>query len=82
LKCEVCGENVECPEHGEKWIVKEYSDLDGSVFYYCEKCVVEYATALGAIVHDHIFEKIIASAKEMGVKVEGKPWWQKQKTTI
>jgi len=49
-RCKLCGKEVTCPEHGDKYIVEE-RDVDGGYFYYCEKCVEEYETALGSLVH-------------------------------
>jgi hypothetical protein len=63
-KCEVCGKKVECREHGAGHIVKDYA-LDGLVFYYCTKCVEEYETAFGAVVHDHFIEVLAEFAKQI-----------------
>ena len=53
MKCKKCGKKVSCKEHGEEYI-EEIMDLAGLPVYYCDKCVEEYRTALGAIVHDHL----------------------------
>lgn len=55
MKCKICGKKVSCKEHGDTFIVED-EDLCGLKFYYCDKCVEEYFTALGAVVHDHIVD--------------------------
>jgi len=76
--CEYCGARIRCPEHGVTYIVKDY-DSYGFPFYYCDKCVEEYHTALGALMHDHILD-ILAGVEEYlspgcRVKVKKRRWW-------
>jgi hypothetical protein len=52
VKCEVCGRRFRCEEHGFKYIKKILDSFDNPV-YFCEKCVIEYKTVFGAIVHMH-----------------------------
>lgn len=55
MKCKICDKKVLCKEHGNAY-VHEDEDLCGLAFYWCEKCVEKYFTALGAIIHDHIID--------------------------
>jgi len=52
INCEICGEKVKCEEHGTKHVKKILDSFDNPV-YFCEKCVIDYKTAFGAIVHWH-----------------------------
>jgi len=52
INCEICGEKVKCKEHGNKHVKIVLDSFDQPV-YFCEKCVIEYHTAFGAIVHWH-----------------------------
>jgi len=58
-KCPECGARVKCEEHGRWWIHayhEEEPKIALGASFWCEKCVEEYETAGGAIVHDHIFD--------------------------
>jgi hypothetical protein len=52
MRCKFCNKKVACSEHGEHYI--EEIMESGIPVYYCSKCVEEYKTAFGAIVHDHL----------------------------
>jgi|BEDMetMinimDraft_1075159.scaffolds.fasta_scaffold36386_2 hypothetical protein len=52
INCKICGEKVKCEEHGSKHVKIVLDSFDQPV-YFCEKCVIEYHTAFGAIVHWH-----------------------------
>jgi hypothetical protein len=52
VKCPLCKEKVECDKHGVKYI-KYIIDMFDNPVYYCEKCVIEYKTVFGAIIHMH-----------------------------
>ena len=52
VNCVVCNEKVKCKEHGTKHI-KHIIDMFDNPVYYCERCVIEYKTVFGAIVHMH-----------------------------
>jgi len=52
IRCEKCGGWVVCGIHGAKHIKKIFDSFDNPV-YFCERCVIEYKTVFGAIVHMH-----------------------------
>ena len=51
MKCKVCKKEVVCKEHGSDCISEYQHNADGSFYYSCDKCVEQYCTAFGSIVH-------------------------------
>jgi len=59
MRCRRCGRKVRCEVHGDRYIVEDFVfDCESFPFYYCERCVEEFKTALGSVVHDHSEECI------------------------
>ena len=50
MKCKDCGKEVICPHHGGGFL-SEYQHDDGSWYYSCDKCVDEFGSAFGSIIH-------------------------------
>lgn len=55
MRCERCGEEVECEMHGGGHVKGGYLlDLSRFPFYWCEACLEEAPTVVCAVVHDHM----------------------------
>jgi len=52
INCKICGEKVKCEGHGAKHVKKILDSFDNPV-YFCEKCLIDYKTVFGSIVHWH-----------------------------
>ena len=50
--CEICGEKVKCEGHGAKHVKIVLDSFDQPV-YFCEKCLIDYKTVFGSIIHWH-----------------------------